>query len=171
MISHLSHVPLFATLETVAHQAPLSMGFSRQEYWSGLPSPPPEDLPNPGIKPRSHLHWRKILCHWASREAIYAGCEWVIVAQSSLTLFDPMDWSLPGSSIHEISQARLMEWVAISFSRGSFRPRDRTWVSCVAGEYAEYIVQNAGLDEAQAGIKIFRNLEISTTSDMQMIPL
>ena len=135
MISHLSHVPLFATLETVAHQAPLSMGFSRQEYWSGLPSPPPEDLPNPGIKPRSLLHWRKILCHWASREAIYAGCEWVIVAQSSLTLFDPMDWSLPGSSIHEISQARLMEWVAISFSRGSFWPRDRTWVSCVTGEY------------------------------------
>ena len=37
----------------VAHQAPLSMGFSRQEYWSGLPCPPPEDLPNPGIEPRS----------------------------------------------------------------------------------------------------------------------
>ena len=38
---------------TVAHQAPLSMGFSRQEYWSGLPFPPPEDLPDPGIKPAS----------------------------------------------------------------------------------------------------------------------
>ena len=38
---------------TVAHQAPLSMGFSRQEYWSGLPCPPPGDLPNPGIEPRS----------------------------------------------------------------------------------------------------------------------
>ena len=38
---------------TVAHQAPLSMGFSRQAYWSGLPCPPPGDLPNPGIKPRS----------------------------------------------------------------------------------------------------------------------
>ena len=38
---------------TVAHQAPLSMEFSRQEYWSGLPCPPPGDLPNPGIKPRS----------------------------------------------------------------------------------------------------------------------
>ena len=37
---------------TVAHQAPLSMGFSRQEYWSGLPFPPPGDLPNPGIEPR-----------------------------------------------------------------------------------------------------------------------
>ena len=41
------------TLWTVAHQAPLSMGFSRQEYWSGLPSPPPGDLPNPGIEPVS----------------------------------------------------------------------------------------------------------------------
>ena len=40
----------FATPRTVAHQAPLSMGFSRQEYWSGLPCPPPGDLPDPGIK-------------------------------------------------------------------------------------------------------------------------
>ena len=42
-----------ATLRTVAHQAPLSLGFSRQEYWSGLPFPLPEDLPNPGVKPGS----------------------------------------------------------------------------------------------------------------------
>ena len=41
------------TPRTVAHQPPLSMGFSRQKYWSGLPCPPPGDLPNPGIKPRS----------------------------------------------------------------------------------------------------------------------
>ena len=43
----------FATPWTVAHRAPLSMGFSRQEYWSGLPLPPPGDLPDPGIKPAS----------------------------------------------------------------------------------------------------------------------
>ena len=43
----------FATPWTLAHQAPLSMGFSRQEYWSGLPCPPPGDLPYPGIKPAS----------------------------------------------------------------------------------------------------------------------
>ena len=49
----LSHVRLFATPWTIAHQAPLSMGFSKQEYWSGLPCPPPRDLPNPGIEPRS----------------------------------------------------------------------------------------------------------------------
>jgi len=49
----LSRVQLFETPWTVAGQAPLSMGFSRQEYWSGLPFPSPGDLPNPGIKPWS----------------------------------------------------------------------------------------------------------------------
>ena len=49
----LSRVRLFATLWTVAYQAPLSMGFSRQEYWSGLSVPSPGDLPNPGIEPES----------------------------------------------------------------------------------------------------------------------
>ena len=49
----LSHVRLFATPWTIAHQAPLFMGFSRQEYWSGLPFPSPGDLLNPGIKPGS----------------------------------------------------------------------------------------------------------------------
>ena len=48
-----SHVRLFVTLWTVAHQAPLSMGFSSQEYWSGLPCSHPGDLPDPGIKPLS----------------------------------------------------------------------------------------------------------------------
>ena len=52
-VKSLSRVQLFATLWTVAHQATLSMGFSRQEYWSGLPFPSPGDLPDPGIKPRS----------------------------------------------------------------------------------------------------------------------
>ena len=49
----LSHVRLFATPQTVAHQAPLAMKFSRQEYWSGLPCSSPEDLPDPGIEPKS----------------------------------------------------------------------------------------------------------------------
>ena len=48
----LSHVQLFVTPWTVAHHAPLSMGFSRQEYWSGLPFPAPRDLPDPGIESR-----------------------------------------------------------------------------------------------------------------------
>ena len=53
LLNCFSPVRLFATPWTVAHQAPLSMGFSRQEYRSGLPCPPPGDLPDPGIKPMS----------------------------------------------------------------------------------------------------------------------
>ena len=52
-VKSLSRVRLFATQWTIAHQAPPSMGVSRQEYWSGLPFPSPGDLPDPGIKPRS----------------------------------------------------------------------------------------------------------------------
>ena len=55
------------------------------------------------------------------------------VAQSCPTLCDPMDCSLPGSSIHGIFQARVLEWVAISFSRRSSQPRDRTHISRLAG--------------------------------------
>ena len=53
LVKSLSRVQLFTTLWTVAYQAPPSMGFSRQEYWSGLPFPSPGDLPNPGIESRS----------------------------------------------------------------------------------------------------------------------
>ena len=55
VLSHFSHVQLFVTPCPVAHQDPLPMGFSRQEYWSRLPCPPPRDLPDPGIKPTSLL--------------------------------------------------------------------------------------------------------------------
>ena len=64
MLSHFSRVQLFAMLWTVACQPPLSMGFSRQQYWSGLPFSPPGDLPNQGVKPvfpASFLHCRQIL--------------------------------------------------------------------------------------------------------------
>ena len=77
-----------ATPCTVAHQAPLSMGFSRQEYWNGLPFP-------------SSVHERK------SESEVVQLCP---------TLHDPMDCSLPGSSVHGIFQARALEWVAIAFS-------------------------------------------------------
>ena len=53
MLSCFSHVQLFASLWTEAYQAPLSMGLSRKGYWSGLPCPPPGDLPDPGIFPTS----------------------------------------------------------------------------------------------------------------------
>ena len=59
----------------------------------------------------------------------------MLVAQLCLTLCDPMDCSLPGSSVHGILQARILEWVAISFSRGTSRPRDQTQDSYIAGEF------------------------------------
>ena len=82
---------------SVTQWTPLSMGFSRQEYWSGLPFPSP--------------------MHESESE----------VAQLCPTLSDPMD-----SSVHGIFQARILEWVAISFSRGSSRPRGQTGVSCIS---------------------------------------
>ena len=87
LLSHLSRVRLCNPRdETAGHQASLSLGFSRQEHWRGLPFPSP--------------------LHESESE----------VAQSCLTLSDPMDCSLPGSSIHGICQARILEWVALAFS-------------------------------------------------------
>ena len=60
-------------------------------------------------------------------------CVCVLIAQWCLTLCDPMDQSPPGSSVHGILQARILEWVAISFYRGSSQSRDGTWVSCITG--------------------------------------
>ena len=99
LLGHFSHVRLCATPEMAAHRAPLSLGISRQEHWSGLPFPSP--------------------IHESENE----------VAQRCPTLSDPMDCSLPGSSVHGILQARVLEWVAISFSKGSYQPRDGTQVS------------------------------------------
>ena len=59
--------------------------------------------------------------------------KWSEVAQSCPTLCDPIDCSLSGSSVHGIFQARVLEWIAISFPRGSSRPRNRIWVSRIAG--------------------------------------
>ena len=59
----------------------------------------------------------------------------VYVTQSCLTLCNPMDCSPPGFSVHGVLRARILEWVAIPFSRGSSRPRDWTCVSCIAGRF------------------------------------
>ena len=75
------------------------------------------------------------------------------VIQSCLTLCDPMDYSLPGSSVHRIFQARILEWVAISFSRRSSWPRDRTWVSCTAGR----LFNVWAIKEAPVLAKMWRN--------------
>ena len=84
LLSRFSRVRLCATPQTAAHQAPPSLGFSRQEHWSGLPFPSP------------------------MRESE--------VTQLCLTLCDPVDCSLLGSSVHGIFQARVLEGGAIAFS-------------------------------------------------------
>ena len=81
---------------------------------------------NPGL-----LHCRQIL--YCLRHQGSPGVGVSEVAQSCPTLCDPMDCSLPGSSIRGILQARVLEWVAVSFSRRSSQPRDRTRVSRIAG--------------------------------------
>ena len=88
----LSCFQLFATWWTVAHQTPLSMGFSRQEYWSGLPCPPPWNLPNPGIEPTS-------LMSPALAER-FLNTQFSSVAQSCPTLCNPMNCSTPGLPVH-----------------------------------------------------------------------
>ena len=88
LLSHFSRVWLCVTPQTAAHQAPPSLGFSRQEHWSGLPC--------------------LLQCMKVKSESE--------VAQSCLTLSNPMDCSLPGSSFHGIFQARVLEWFAIAFS-------------------------------------------------------
>ena len=98
------------------------MEFSKQEYWSGLPFPPPGDLPDMGMEPTSPMSpalqvVSALLTHQGSPCREESESE---VAQSCPTLCDPMDCSLPDSSVHGIFQAILLEWIAISFCRGIF---------------------------------------------------
>ena len=95
-----------------------------------MPFSSPGELPNPGIKPTSPILAGGFFIHWAIREHLANSCG--LVAKSCPTL---CDWSLPGSSVHGTSQARTLELVAISFSRGSSPFRDQTWVSCIAGKF------------------------------------
>ena len=100
-----------------------SQGFSTQEYWSGLPCPSPGDLPHPGIEPGS----LRPLTHQGSLTPIESERKVKVKSLSHVRLFvDPMDCSPPGSSRRGILQARVLEWVAISFSRGPSGPRDQT---------------------------------------------
>ena len=106
-----------------------------QEYWSGLPFPSPGDLPDPNIEPVSPaLAGGFFTIEPPGKPFIFLVTLKVSVAQSCPTVCDPMDCSLPGSSVHGIFQARILEWVAISFSGGSSQWRgDWTWVSSISG--------------------------------------
>ena len=125
----LSCVQLFETPWTVAHQASLSIEFSGQEYWSGLPFLLQGIFPTQGLNP-GLPHCSQILYHLSHQGSLLS--EVSEVAQLCPTLSDPVDCSPPGSSVNGILQARILEWVAISFSRGSYWPRDRTQVSRIA---------------------------------------
>ena len=104
-----------ATPWTVACQAPLSLGFPRQEYWSGLPCPSLGDLPDPGIDPESPaLTGRFFITEPPGKSLLGAAAAKSL--QSCPTLCDSRDDSPPGSSVPGILQARTLEWVAISFS-------------------------------------------------------
>ena len=83
-----------------------------------------------GIK--SHFKWIEFLNFSVGIQLFFFLRVWTVCTQSCLTLCDPMDYSPPGSSVHGISQARVLEWVAISYSRGSSWLRDRTCVSCIS---------------------------------------
>ena len=108
----LSRVQLFATPLTVAHQAPLSMGFSRQEYWSGLPFPIPGDLPETGIEPGSPaLLSDSLPSEPPGKPFIPSESESCSVVSHFL---QPMD-----CIVHGILQARILEWVAFPFFRES----------------------------------------------------
>ena len=111
MLSHCGHIWHFVTLQTVAHQPSLSMEFSRQEYWSGLPCPPPGHLPDLGVKPESLMS--PVLAGTFFTTAPAAAAK---LLQSCLTLCNPIDGSPPVSPIPGILQARTLEWVSIAFS-------------------------------------------------------
>ena len=110
---------------TIACQAPLSMEFPRQEYWSGVPFPPPGDFSDPGIKTTSPMFLALAGGQFATEPpgkptvsiiSMVAAAAAAKSIQSCPTLCDPIDGSPPGSAIPGILQARTLEWVAISFS-------------------------------------------------------
>ena len=78
------------------------------------------------------------------KQELYGYTVYVLVTQSCLTLCDYMDCNLPGSSVHGIFQARVLEWIAILFFRGSFWLRDQTWVSCITGEFFTVCLRHQG---------------------------
>ena len=82
-----------------------------------------------------------------------------LVVESCLTLCDPMDCSPPGSSVHDISHARILEWVAISSTRRSSQPRDWTCISCLAGRFFFY---HWATKKAITYIRTFQNLFFSS---------
>ena len=102
-------------------------GIFQARILSGLQFPPLGDLPFPGIEPMSPVS--------PALQADSLPAESLGKLKKCLTLYDLMDCSLPGSSVHRILQASILEWIAVPFFRESSLPRDRTWVFCIAGGF------------------------------------
>ena len=104
---------------------------------------PREQKPrSPGCEPSHSITWwwvegvkTTILRHLAQAQSPFLITVKVLVIQSCLTLCDPMDYHLPGSSVHGLLQARILEWVAIPFSRRPFWQRDLTQVLPISGRF------------------------------------
>ena len=126
--SMLSH--FIVTPQTIALQACLSTGSSRTEDWSGLPSPPPEDLPDPGVKPTSPVSPALAGRFFTTEPLGKVKRKSKSFSRVQLFATDPIDYT-----VHGILQARILEWVAFPFSRGSSQPRDCTQVSHIAGGF------------------------------------
>ena len=109
--------PTPPSIRVFSNESTLCMRWPK--YWSGLQFPSPRDLPDQGIEPGSPAFQADALTSEPPGKPMKN-----LVQFSSASLCNPMDCSLPGSSLHGILQARVLEWVAISFSRGSSQPRD-----------------------------------------------
>ena len=127
VLSCFSCVQLFVTLWTVAQQVPLSMGFSKQEYWSGLPCPFPEDLPGPGIEPTSHVSCigRQVFLPLAppGKSERWKLLRCVRLFATPWTI-QSMEFTRPWSGMD-----------SLSLLRGSSQPRDQIQVFHIAGGF------------------------------------
>ena len=123
----------------VAHQAPLSMGCSRQEYWSGLSCPPLEDLPNPGIKHRSPTLQADSLRAEPPGKLKNTGVgAYIFFRRSS----QPRNWTgvscIAGGFFYQLSHKgspQILEWVSYPFSSNFSQSRNWTGVSCIVGRF------------------------------------
>ena len=81
------------------------------------------------------------------------------VSHSVMSLCSSMVYSPPGSSVHRFLQARILKWVAIPFSRGSFQLRDQTWVSCIAGRFFNHLSHQGSLSSLRTKVNNLHRLE------------
>ena len=95
----------------------------------------------------------------------------VLISQSCPTLCDPMDCGLPGFSVHGILQARILEWVAIPFSRGTSQPRDRTVVSCIAGRFFTYRATGKSIVQTPASQQCAHKMKATACPSFPSFPL